>query len=80
MKNGYDLELLDQVSSAIKIPVIACGGVGNWEHFAQALRETEVDAVAAANIFHYSDQSVYLAKKYLFEQGLNVRPAELLEI
>lgn len=80
MKNGYDLDLLGQISTDIKIPIIACGGVGEWEHFAQALQQTGVDAVAAANIFHYSDQSVYLAKKYLFEKGLNVRPAELLEI
>lgn len=80
MKNGYDLELLGQVSADIKIPVIACGGVGAWEHFAQALSQTRVDAVAAANIFHYSDQSVYLAKKHLYEAGLNVRSPELLEI
>ena len=80
MKNGYDLDLLRRVSAAIKIPLIACGGVGEWGHFAEALQQTPVDAVAAANIFHYSDQSVYMAKKYLFEQGLNVRPAELLEL
>lgn len=80
MKNGYDIAMLDQVSGAVRIPVIACGGVGEWDHFAEALRQTRVDAVAAANIFHYSDQSVYLAKKHLFAQGLNVRSPELLEI
>ena len=80
MKNGYDMALLDQVSGAVRIPVIACGGVGDWAHFAQALDGTAVDAVAAANIFHYSDQSVYLAKKHLHAAGLNVRSPELLEI
>ncbi len=80
MKNGYDLDLLDQVADAVRIPVIACGGVGEWAHFTEALRQTRVDAVAAANIFHYSDQSVYLARKHLFEQGLNVRSPELLDI
>jgi cyclase len=80
MKNGYDLELLDQVVSSIGIPVIACGGVGDWEHLAKALEQTSVDAVAAANIFHYSDQSVYLAKKFLYERGLNVRHPDLLAI
>ena len=80
MKNGYDLELLDQVAGGIGIPVIACGGVGDWEHLAEALEQTGVDAVAAANIFHYSDQSVYLAKKFLFERGLNVRRPDLLAI
>jgi cyclase len=80
MKTGYDLEMLDKVTQAIRIPVIACGGVGEWAHFAEALEQTGVDAVAAANIFHYSDQSVFLAKKYLSEQGLSVRRPELLEI
>jgi imidazole glycerol-phosphate synthase subunit HisF len=80
MKTGYDLDLLNMVTEAVRIPVIACGGVGTWDHFAEALKETNVDAVAASNIFHYSDQSVYLARQYLFEQGLNVRPPELLEV
>lgn len=80
MRTGYDLEMLDAVAGAVRIPVIACGGVGEWEHFAEALRQTAVDAVAAANIFHYSDQSVYLAKKYLVDQGLNMRRPDLLEV
>lgn len=80
MKNGYDLEFVGKISNAIKIPVIACGGVGEWAHFAEALEQTSVDAVAAANIFHYSDQSVFLAKRYLFERGLNVRQPDLLVI
>ena len=80
MKNGYDIELLNIVTNKIKIPVIACGGVGEWAHFAEALEQTGVDAVAAANIFHYSDQSVFLAKKYLSERGLNVRRPDLLKI
>ena len=79
MKVGYDLDLLANVSHAARIPVIACGGVGEWSHFAEALQTTGVDAVAAANIFHYSDQSVYLAKKHLFDQGLGVRRPELIE-
>lgn len=80
MKNGYDIELLNSVTDVIRIPVIACGGVGEWSHFSEALWRTGVDAVAAANIFHYSDQSVFLAKKHLFDQGLNVRQPDLLEI
>jgi len=80
MKNGYDLDLLNKVTDAIKIPVIACGGVGEWSHFAEALENTRVDAVAAANIFNYCDQSVFLAKKYLFDRGHNVRHPSLLAI
>lgn len=80
MKNGYDLDLVNRVCEAVHIPVIACGGVGEWEHLAEGLRQTRADAVAAANIFHYVDQSVYLARKHLFEAGLKVRTPELLEV
>ena len=77
---GYDIELLEQVSSQCKCPIIACGGVGEWEHFKEALDKTKVDSVAAANIFQYTDQSVYLAKKYLYNNGSNVRKPDLLKI
>lgn len=79
-KTGYDLELISSVASAIKIPLIACGGAGEWGHFADALAKTGVDAVAAANIFHYVDQSVYLAKKFLFDNRFNVRNPDLLSL
>lgn len=77
MRNGYDLELTAEVAEAIRIPLIACGGVGNWDHLVEGLEQTRADAVAAANIFHYTDQSVYLAKKHLTAAGLDVRPPEL---
>ncbi len=80
MKGGYDIELISLVADSVEIPVIACGGVGEWEHFAEALSKTKADAVAAANIFHYIDQSVYLAKKYLHDGGFPVRPPDLLLI
>lgn len=80
MKNGYDIELLNDVSSSLSIPVIGCGGVGKWEHFAEAFDKTKVDAVAAANIFHYTDQSVYHAKKFLVKKQYNVRPPDLITI
>lgn len=78
MRNGYDLELILAVSNAVSIPVIALGGVGEWDHFVEAFAQTNVDAVAAANIFHYYDQSVYLAKKHLFDHKCPVRPPDLL--
>lgn len=79
-KTGYDINLINSVTDSVKIPVIACGGVGEMKDFAQALKKTNADAVAAANIFHYMDQSVYLAKKYLYEKGYNVRPPSLMLI
>ena len=78
--NGYDIDLLNLVANHVKIPVIACGGVGEWHHFQEALENTNVDAVAAANIFHYRDQSVYLAKKHLYETNMQVRKPDLLSI
>lgn len=79
-KEGYDIPLLSQVADCVKIPVIALGGAGEWEHFAEAFDKTKVDAVAAANIFQHMDQSVYLAKKYLHDNNYNVRAPDLLLI
>jgi|CXWL01.1.fsa_nt_gi cyclase len=76
-RTGYDLELIASVADSVQIPVIALGGVGEWEHFGEALDKTNVDAIAAANIWHYTDQSVYLAKKYLYEKGFQVRPPDI---
>ncbi len=69
---GYDLELITEVVKKLRIPVIALGGVGNWDHLAQGL-QAGASAVAAANIFSHSENSVYNAKKHLFEQKFNVR-------
>ena len=78
--NGYDITLLNCIVNHLSIPTIACGGVGDWGHFEEALVKTNVDGVAAANIFHYFDQSVYLAKKYLCDKNQNIRKPDILEI
>jgi cyclase len=72
---GYDIPLIRAVADRVGIPVIAVGGVGEWAHFAEGLREGHASAVAAANIFHYTENSVYAAKRYLYDSGLNVREA-----
>ena len=77
---GYNIELLEQITSDIKIPIIICGGVGDYLDFEEGLKNPKIDAVAAANIFHYRDQSVYLAKKYLYDEGYNVRKPDLLDL
>jgi cyclase len=71
--SGYDLELIRQVSQAVSIPVISSGGAGNYGHMAQALREGRASAVAAASIFHFTQQTPLEAKRYLHENGFNVR-------
>ena len=77
---GYDIELLEQIPPDIKVPIIISGGVGDYLDFEEGLKNPKIDAVAAANIFHYRDQSVYLAKKYLYDEGYNVRRPDLLNL
>lgn len=79
MKIGYAIDLLDKASDQSDVPIIALGGVGSWEHFAEAFHKTNVDAVAAANIFQFQDQSVYLARSFLFDRGFSVRPPSVME-
>lgn len=71
-KQGYDLCLVEQVINATHLPVIICGGVGHPEHLRQGLR-LPVSGVAAANFWHYTEHSVVTVKRYLAEQGANIR-------
>lgn len=71
-KEGYDMALLDQVRQAVDIPVVACGGVGHPAHLLEGLR-SGVSGVAAANFFHFVEHSVMLSKRYLLQQGHEVR-------
>lgn len=73
-KNGYDLELTAAVSGQAGIPVIASGGAGRPEHFAQALTVGNADAVLAASLFHYHEIDIRELKQYLAAQGIPVRP------
>ena len=70
---GYDLEITRKVSRSVSVPVIASGGAGNYEHMASALIEGEASAVAAASIFHFTQQTPLEAKHYLRDCGINVR-------
>ncbi len=70
---GYDQDILRQVCDAVSIPVIASGGAGNYEHMSQAVLEGHAAAVAAASIFHFTEQTPREAKLHLKQQGINVR-------
>jgi len=72
-KDGFDLLLTRTIARAVRIPVIASGGVGTLEHIAQGLTEGEADAALAASIFHYEEYSIREAKAYLKEKGIPVR-------
>jgi len=70
---GYDLELLEVVSSAVRVPVIASGGAGTVEHFAEALTEGGADAVLAASRFHFEELTIRQVKEHLAGHGIPVR-------
>ena len=72
-KIGFDLVLNKAVSSAVQVPIIASGGVGNLEHLAEGVLEGEADAVLAASIFHFQEYSIREAKKYMASRGIEVR-------
>lgn len=72
MEPGYDLDLLSDISKSIKIPVIACGGVGNLQHLVDGIRIGGASAVAAASIFHFTDQSPIKAHSYMHGAGIPV--------
>ena len=72
-KAGFDLEMTRAVTQAVSIPVIASGGCGSLEHFAQVFEETGCDAALAASLFHFGELTVPQVKEYLRGRGLPVR-------
>jgi cyclase len=69
---GYDTDLIAAVAGATSIPVIACGGVGRFEHLVDGVR-AGASAVSAANIFHFTEHSTQRAKRVLADAGVDVR-------
>lgn len=72
-KDGYDLELTSKISGAVRIPVIASGGVGNIDHIVDGLTRGQADAALAASIFHFGEYSIRSVKEYLRDTGVPVR-------
>lgn len=72
-KDGYDIKLTHAIASAINIPVIASGGCGTLEHFAEALTCGGADAALAASVFHFKEFSIGEVKEYLKGKGIVVR-------
>jgi len=70
---GYDLELVRSVVNAVNIPVIAFGGGFAWQHLADAILIGGAEAVAAANVFHFTEHSTKKAKDFLKTAGIDVR-------
>jgi len=72
-KDGYDIDLTRAVTSAVNIPVIASGGAGELDHFAEVVIEADADAVLAASVFHFGEFSVRQVKEAMASHGIPVR-------
>jgi len=72
-KIGFDNELVRSVAEAVSIPVIASGGVGELQHLVDGVKKGGADAVLAASIFHFAEYTVGEAKRFMADQGIEVR-------
>lgn len=70
---GYDLDLIEAIAKSVNIPVIASGGAGNYQHMVDAVTKAGASAVAAASIFHFTEQTPAGAKAALAAAGVPVR-------
>ncbi|MBZ4684069.1 MAG: imidazole glycerol-phosphate synthase subunit HisF [Fusobacteriaceae bacterium] len=76
VKTGFDLDLLKAISEKVEIPIIASGGAGTMEHFKEVFEVPGVDAGLAASVFHYGEIEIPDLKKYLKQQGIDMRITE----
>ncbi len=72
-KSGFDLALTRAVSDAVRVPVIASGGVGTLDHLVDGITQGHADAVLAASIFHFCEYTIEQAKRRMAEAGIEVR-------
>jgi cyclase len=75
-KTGFDNVLTRRVSEAVRVPVIASGGVGNLQHLVDGILKGKADAVLAASIFHFGEFRISEAKTYMKSKGIEVRSCE----
>lgn len=70
---GFDLELVDAVASAVSVPVIASSGAGSPEHFSEVFKGTHASAALAAGIFHRKEVAIGEVKAHMAAAGLPTR-------
>jgi cyclase len=75
---GYDIPLTRTITESVNVPVIASGGAGKKEHFAEVLTSGGADAALAASLFHDKQLSLPELKRFLKKQGLPIRIAEMV--
>jgi len=72
-RNGFDIPFLTKICQEVNIPVIASGGAGNMQHFADAFIQADVDACLAAGIFHYNEIEISKLKTFLKQKNIKIR-------
>ena len=75
-KKGFDYELIKKVSESVSIPVIASGGMGEYDHLNEVVKESSADAVAMADILHYERSTIQDIREYCIKSNINVRDYE----
>jgi cyclase len=73
VKTGFAVEATKKIAEIVPVPVIASGGAGTMEHFADVFNDGKADAALAASIFHYKEIEIKELKKYLAEKGIPIR-------
>ncbi len=73
MKSGFAIDITEKVSNALNIPVIASGGAGNMNHFADVFKKTKASAALGASVFHFGEIAIPTLKQYLKEQNIAIR-------
>ena len=73
MKEGYDIELLNEVGKIVRIPIIASGGCGKLEDFSEVFEKSNADATLAASLFHYKELSIQEVKNHLENHNIQIR-------
>lgn len=72
-KNGFAIDITNEIAASVPIPVIASGGAGRMEHFAEVFLKGHADAALAASIFHFNEIAIPHLKQYLVEQNIPMR-------
>lgn len=72
-KQGFALDITGQLSESLNVPIIASGGAGTMEHFADVFEKAHADAALAASIFHYKEMEIPDLKNYLYHRGIQIR-------
>lgn len=73
---GYDNNLISSIVRSVRVPILACSGAGNWQHFVDGFLEGGAHGVCTTNIYHFTDTSIRSAKSFMESKGINIRGIE----